>query len=65
MNKIKAFYSVVDGATLQDGAVSLLQTSGLGKLKPNILMMGYKRNWASCPQDDLDMYFNILQYVKL
>lgn len=60
-NKIKAFYTVVDSANFQDGTTSLLQTVGLGKLRPNILLMGYKQDWAICPRDDLNMYFNVMQ----
>ncbi|XP_076232956.1 sodium chloride cotransporter 69 isoform X2 [Calliopsis andreniformis] len=59
-NKIKAFYSLVDGASFQDGATSLLQAAGLGKMRPNILLMGYKQNWATCPQENLNMYFNVM-----
>ncbi|XP_033219683.1 bumetanide-sensitive sodium-(potassium)-chloride cotransporter [Belonocnema kinseyi] len=59
-NKIKAFYSLVDGANFQDGATSLMQTAGLGKLRPNILLMGYKQDWSTCPLENLNMYFNVM-----
>ncbi|XP_008544301.1 bumetanide-sensitive sodium-(potassium)-chloride cotransporter isoform X1 [Microplitis demolitor] len=59
-NKIKGFYTVVDGVNFQEGATSLLQTCGLGKLRPNILLMGYKQDWSVCGQDNLDMYFNVM-----
>lgn len=61
VNKVKAFYSVVDGATFQDGATSLMQACGLGKMKPNILLMGYKQDWSTCPRKNLVMYFNVMQ----
>ena len=64
-NKIKSFYSLVDGANFQDGATSLLQTSGLGKLRPNILLMGYKKDWSTCPLENLNMYFNVMQLVYI
>ncbi|XP_043285167.1 bumetanide-sensitive sodium-(potassium)-chloride cotransporter [Venturia canescens] len=59
-HKIKAFYTLADGVTFQQGATSFLQASGLGKLRPNILMMGYKRDWAICPRENLNMYFNVM-----
>lgn len=59
--KVKAFYSLVDGATYQDGATSLMQACGLGKMRPNILLMGYKQDWSSCPRDNLVSYFNVMQ----
>ncbi|KAH0951482.1 hypothetical protein HN011_002827 [Eciton burchellii] len=59
-NKLKAFYSLVDSASFQDGATSLLQAAGLGKMRPNILLMGYKQDWATCPRENLNMYFNVM-----
>ncbi|OAD57765.1 Bumetanide-sensitive sodium-(potassium)-chloride cotransporter [Eufriesea mexicana] len=59
-NKIKAFYSLVDGENFQDGTTSLLQAAGLGKMRPNILLMGYKQDWATCPRENLSMYFNVM-----
>lgn len=59
--KVKAFYSVVDGLALEVGAKALQQSAGIGKLAPNLLMMGYKSNWGTCNTDELSAYFNILQ----
>lgn len=59
-HKLKSFYSLIDDATFEDGAKSLMETSGLGKLKPNILMMGYKMDWRTCDRTDLGMYFNVM-----
>ncbi|CAF4829096.1 unnamed protein product [Pieris macdunnoughi] len=58
--KIKSFYSVVDGVDLKDGASALIQASGLGKLKPNILLMGFKENWQSCNIDEVADYVEIM-----
>lgn len=52
---------MVDGANFQDGTTSLLQAAGLGKMRPNILLMGYKQDWATCPRENLNMYFNVMQ----
>ncbi|XP_050520398.1 solute carrier family 12 member 3 isoform X2 [Daktulosphaira vitifoliae] len=59
-HKIKGFYVQIDGTNFDDGAKSLMQTVGLGKLKPNIIMLGYKANWFKCSTKDLNMYFNVL-----
>ncbi|XP_046626478.1 bumetanide-sensitive sodium-(potassium)-chloride cotransporter [Neodiprion virginianus] len=59
-NKVKGFYSMIDGTTFQEGATAMLQVSGLGKLKPNILLMGYKQDWAACSHEELNMYFNVM-----
>ncbi|XP_038222026.1 bumetanide-sensitive sodium-(potassium)-chloride cotransporter isoform X2 [Zerene cesonia] len=57
--KIKAFYCIVDGVDLKDGASALIQASGLGKLKPNILLMGFKENWQTCSREE------VLDYVEV
>uniref|UniRef100_A0AC35UCH6 Solute carrier family 12 member 1 n=1 Tax=Rhabditophanes sp. KR3021 TaxID=114890 RepID=A0AC35UCH6_9BILA len=41
----KAFYCSVANKSLRNGVQGLLQTVGLGKMQPNILMMGFKQNW--------------------
>lgn len=52
---------MIDSVDFEEGATAMLQVSGLGKLKPNILLMGYKQDWAICPRGDLNMYFNVMQ----
>lgn len=59
--KIKAFYKLVNGFTIEQGVNALIQSSGIGKLSPNLLLMGYKSDWQTCNKQDLISYFNILQ----
>ncbi|KAJ8946616.1 hypothetical protein NQ318_007219 [Aromia moschata] len=59
-SKIKAFYSIIDHTSFEVGAKALLQTSGIGKLSPNVLMMGYKNDWITCDKHELLAYFNVL-----
>ncbi|XP_065206857.1 bumetanide-sensitive sodium-(potassium)-chloride cotransporter-like isoform X2 [Planococcus citri] len=59
-HRIKAFFAQVDDISFEDGAKSLMQATGLGKLRPNVLLMGYKNNWTTSSKKDLDMYFNII-----
>ncbi|KAI8434431.1 hypothetical protein MSG28_012465 [Choristoneura fumiferana] len=58
--KIKAFYSLVDDVNFKDGASALIQSSGLGKLKPNILMMGFKENWLNCDRSEIVDYVEVM-----
>jgi solute carrier family 12 sodium/potassium/chloride transporter 2 len=51
----------VDGISFEKAARALLQATGIGKMKPNVLMMGYKSNWKNCSPEELAEYFNILQ----
>lgn len=59
--KIKAFYNVVEGLDFETGVRALIQTTGVGKLAPNILLMGYKNDWQSCSNEELNSYFSVLQ----
>ena len=60
-NKIKAFYSLIDDTSLQRGVAALLKTVGVGKMKPNILLMGFKDDWRTCDRDYLSQYFETIQ----
>ncbi|KAG5893046.1 hypothetical protein JTB14_014826 [Gonioctena quinquepunctata] len=59
-HKLKAFYTQVDGMTFKAGCKALLKACGIGKLRPNILLMGYKSDWQTCPKEDLNHYFEAL-----
>jgi len=60
MHKIKGFYNVVDNTDFKEGATALMQLSGLGKMKPNLALMGYKRDWAVAEDDELEAYFGVI-----
>lgn len=63
-HKLKAFYSYVDEENFESGCKSLMQASGIGKLRPNIVLMGFKNDWRTCGTDDLEMYFNVVHKVR-
>lgn len=64
MHKLKAFYAHVDDESFENGCKALMQASGIGKLRPNIVLMGYKGDWKSCAKEDLQMYFNVVHKVS-
>ncbi|XP_006011463.1 solute carrier family 12 member 3-like [Latimeria chalumnae] len=58
--KVSSFYTSIEAEDLRVGARNLMQASGLGKLKPNTIFMGFKRNWnQDCPQN-LESYIGII-----
>ncbi|XP_042347989.1 solute carrier family 12 member 1 [Plectropomus leopardus] len=59
-SKRKAFYAAVACDSFREGAESLLQASGLGRMKPNTLMMGFKRNWRTMGAEAVQTYVGIL-----
>ncbi|KAH3837753.1 solute carrier family 12 member 1-like [Dreissena polymorpha] len=58
--KVKAFYNSVCAPTFRIGVQVLLQALGVGKLRPNTLLLGYKNDWQKAdPLEVLD-YFNVI-----
>ncbi|NXI07139.1 S12A3 protein, partial [Irena cyanogastra] len=58
--KIKAFYTDVVAEDLRSGVQMLIQAAGLGKMRPNILVLGYKKNWRTASPQSLEDYVGIL-----
>ncbi|XP_032302943.1 solute carrier family 12 member 3 isoform X3 [Coturnix japonica] len=58
--KIKAFYTNVLAEDLRSGVQMLLQAAGLGKMRPNIVALGYKRDWQAAAPQSLEDYVGIL-----
>ncbi|KAK5600793.1 hypothetical protein CRENBAI_009955 [Crenichthys baileyi] len=48
--KVRSFYTALFADNFRAGAKQLLQASGLGKLKPNTLVLGFKTNWRDINQ---------------
>ncbi|XP_049284622.1 bumetanide-sensitive sodium-(potassium)-chloride cotransporter-like [Anopheles funestus] len=61
--KIEGFYQLIDGIGLEKGVRALIQTSGVGKLSPNIVLVGYKADWMRCSIQELQTYYNVLNDV--
>uniref|UniRef100_A0A8C1PAC7 Solute carrier family 12 member 10, tandem duplicate 3 n=1 Tax=Cyprinus carpio TaxID=7962 RepID=A0A8C1PAC7_CYPCA len=58
--KVRSFYTSFTADSLKEGAHDLMQASGLGKLKPNTLVLGYKMNWQECKPESLQDYVNTI-----
>nr|XP_037292180.1 solute carrier family 12 member 2-like isoform X2 [Rhipicephalus microplus] len=61
--KIKAFYILVRDEDFTHGVRSMLQSCGLGKLRPNVVMIGYKSNWQTCDRQEVLKYFTVIHDV--
>lgn len=60
-HQIRGFYAVVEDDNFSHGACSLMLLAGLGNMQPNVLLMGYKADWASCSRNELVNYFDCVQ----
>jgi solute carrier family 12 sodium/potassium/chloride transporter 2 len=60
---VKAFYNLIDDVNVDLGIKLMIQSSGFGRLSPNIVLMGYQTSWATAGFGALKSYYNILQWV--
>uniref|UniRef100_A0A674N411 Solute carrier family 12 member 3 n=1 Tax=Takifugu rubripes TaxID=31033 RepID=A0A674N411_TAKRU len=63
--KVKSFYRGVVAPELRSGVNVLLQGAGLGRLKPNVLLMGFKSDWRSDSPCAAHSYIGILDAFDL
>ncbi|XP_072201838.1 solute carrier family 12 member 1 isoform X1 [Excalfactoria chinensis] len=59
-NKRKAFYAAVAADSFRDGVKSLLQASGLGRMKPNTLVIGFKKDWRNAAVTQVENYVGVI-----
>jgi solute carrier family 12 sodium/potassium/chloride transporter 2 len=60
---VKAFFNITQNDSFEAGCQSLMEITGLGKLRPNMILMGYKENWRTCGEEERQQYFNVIQLV--
>ena len=58
-HNIKGFYTLNQAETFEEGAKNCLTMSGLGKLSPNMLLMGFKSDW----KQNIQMSFEYLNTI--
>ncbi|XP_015256756.1 PREDICTED: solute carrier family 12 member 3-like [Cyprinodon variegatus] len=58
--KVRSFYTPLSADNLRAGSKQLLQASGLGKLKPNTLVLGFKTNWRDSAPESIEDYINTI-----
>ncbi|XP_034086339.1 LOW QUALITY PROTEIN: solute carrier family 12 member 3-like [Gymnodraco acuticeps] len=58
--KVRSFYTPFTADCLRVGARHMLQASGLGKLKPNTLVLGFKANWRDSSPESIEDYINTI-----
>uniref|UniRef100_A0A673CPP8 Solute carrier family 12 member 2 n=1 Tax=Sphaeramia orbicularis TaxID=375764 RepID=A0A673CPP8_9TELE len=57
-NETKAFYTSVFAEDMRQGTQYLLQAAGLGRLKPNTLVLGFKNDWRDGDMMNVETYIN-------
>nr|XP_020662712.1 solute carrier family 12 member 5 [Pogona vitticeps] len=60
--KVKGFCQVVTSASVRDGLSHLMQSSGLGGLQHNTVLVGWPRNWRT--KEDHQTWRNFIELVR-
>ncbi|CAG0912316.1 unnamed protein product [Notodromas monacha] len=63
-HKIRSFYQHVEDDSFEHGAKVLIQLAGLGNLRPNMMLLGYKSDWREAPKNDVIAYVNVVQQLR-
>lgn len=58
--KVKAFYNLVQDDSLAHGARAMIQATGVGKLRPNMVLLGFMNNWNNRKPEEILDYFNTI-----
>ncbi|CAH2292218.1 solute carrier family 12 member 2 [Pelobates cultripes] len=64
-HKKKAFYSSVCAEQFRQGVLYLIQAAGLGRMKPNTLVLGFQTLRTISDQISVDEYVNIIQVAVI
>uniref|UniRef100_A0A673XHJ3 Solute carrier family 12 member 2 n=1 Tax=Salmo trutta TaxID=8032 RepID=A0A673XHJ3_SALTR len=59
-NETKAFYTPVFADDIRQGTQYLLQAAGLGRLRPNTLVIGYKSDWRDGDMMNVETYIHMI-----
>jgi len=58
---IKGFFAASYDKNFADGAISAMNLVGIGKLTPNMVLLGFKSDWATDPEGVQD-YINVVHH---
>jgi hypothetical protein len=53
----------MDNLSFPSGVGALLQATGVGKMKPNILLLGYQSEWRTHRNNEIDDYCAAIKSV--
>ncbi|KAK7068983.1 hypothetical protein SK128_015901 [Halocaridina rubra] len=62
-HKIRGFYALADGFPMGQASRTLMANVGLGKLRPNLVLLGHKSDWQTCLPEERDEYFKVIQHA--
>uniref|UniRef100_A0A6Q2XX41 Solute carrier family 12 member 2 n=1 Tax=Esox lucius TaxID=8010 RepID=A0A6Q2XX41_ESOLU len=64
-NETKAFYTPVFAEDIREGTQYLLQAAGLGRLRPNTLVIGFKNDWKDGDMANVETYIQMIHLLTV
>eukprot|EP00698_Gefionella_okellyi_P008836 TRINITY_DN2214_c0_g1_i1.p1 TRINITY_DN2214_c0_g1~~TRINITY_DN2214_c0_g1_i1.p1 ORF type:complete len:1044 (+),score=208.75 TRINITY_DN2214_c0_g1_i1:69-3200(+) len=62
---ICGFNSTIASRSLLEGARALMQVAGIGRVRPNTFVLGFKSDWRGCDEDDTIQYVQMIREAFL
>ncbi|CAH0588113.1 unnamed protein product [Chrysodeixis includens] len=59
--KLRAFYILLQEFNYEQGILAFLQVAGIGRIAPNVILLGYKHNWPICSHEILLTYYRMIR----
>ena len=53
-------FDLILGKSIREGVRCMMQSTGLGKLRPNTVLVGYMNRWQVTSQKEVNDYFYVL-----
>lgn len=63
-NKYNVFTKVIVSQNIENGMVYLIQSSGLGGLEPNTILLSYPSSWEN-DQLKSNRFMNLINHAKI
>jgi len=57
---VKGIYKPTQARSFGEGAVQLMSAAGIGKLTPNVLLLGFMHSWKERAISDMCSYYNVI-----
>jgi len=61
--QVKGFPEVVVNTAISDGVSHMIQTSGLGGMKPNTVILGWPNSWRKKEDDGTQVFVNAIRHA--
>lgn len=58
---LRGFYNLLWSKSIRTGARQMMQTAGLGRIRPNTLVLGYKNDWLSTSDQAVRDYVGVIR----